>query len=71
MVEPGLIATVSLALVGAVVWAVRIEGRVNGHQTLFEEREKQFEDRHQELQARLIRIEQKLDRENGHKPTFA
>lgn len=73
MIEPGLIATVSLALVGAVVWAVRIEGRVNGHQTLFEEREKQFEDRHTEIQARLIRIEQKLDRENGHpsKPTFA
>lgn len=69
MIEPGLIVTVSLTLVGAVVWAVRIEGRVNGHQTLFEEREKQFEDRHQEIQSRLIRIEQKLDREgqvNGH-----
>lgn len=67
MVEPGLIATLSLAAVGAVVWAVRIEGRVNGHQTLFEEREKQFEDRHEEIQARLIRIEQKLDRDNGQR----
>lgn len=68
MVEPGLIATLSLAAVGGVIWAVRIEGRVNGHQTLFEEREKQFEDRHEEIQARLIRIEQKLDRDNGQRP---
>lgn len=62
MVEPGLIASLSIAALGGVVWAVRIEGRVNGHQTLFEEREKQFEDRHGEIQARLIRIENKLDR---------
>lgn len=60
--EPGLVPVV-LAGVAAIVWAVRIEGKVNNHTTILEEREKQSEDRHNELQARLIRIEAKLDRE--------
>lgn len=62
MLEPAILLTIGLAIVAGIVWAVRIEGRVNMHDRLFEEREKQVEDRHQELQARLIRIEAKLDR---------
>ena len=66
--EPGMILTFVLACVGGLVWAVRVEGRVNGHDKLFEEREKALEARHEELQYRLERIEQKLDRLNGGGP---
>ena len=58
---PELIAASTLLCVGAIVWAIRQEGRVNGHDRLFEEREKHHTERHTELQARLARIETKLD----------
>jgi hypothetical protein len=47
------------------VWAVRLEGKVNTHTRLFEEREKLAETRHEDLANRLDRIEAKLDRSNG------
>lgn len=62
MLEPGILVTIGITLLGGVVWAVRIEGRVNAHQTLFDEREKQLAERHAELQSQLQRIEGKLDR---------
>lgn len=52
---------VALAVGGIVVWSVRQEGRINGHDKLFEEREKQTDDRYEELKQRLTRIETKLD----------
>ena len=61
MIEPGIVLTAALTVVGAVVWAVRVEGRVNGHDRLFIEREKHVDTRHAELQTRLERIEQTLD----------
>lgn len=45
------------SLVGGVVWAIRQEGRINGHDLLFEEREKKQDERHQETIDRLQRIE--------------
>ena len=60
--EPGLLLTLALAVIGGIVWAVRIEGRVNGHQTLFEERDKQAEDRYTSLLRQLTRIESDQDR---------
>lgn len=60
--EPGFLLSGAAALVGAVVWAVRIEGRVNGHQTLFSEREKDTDRRYTEIERRLVRIEEKLDK---------
>ena len=56
--------TLCLAAVGGVVWLVRLEGRVNGHDDTFVEREKQQTERHEDLKERLVRIETKLDR-NG------
>lgn len=47
--------------VASVVWLVRLEGRINGHDHLFEEREKQADDRHLDLKNRLSRIETKID----------
>lgn len=51
--------------VGGVIWGVRQEGRINGHDKLFEEREKQAQERHTDLKDRLERIEEKLDNLNG------
>ena len=44
-----------------IVAAVRLEGRVNGHDRLFEERQLLLDERHNELKERLMRIENKLD----------
>jgi hypothetical protein len=66
-----LIAAI-LALVGGVVWAIRLEGKVANHDNLFIEREKQsterqtaaterLDDLKTDLQDRLARIEIKLD----------
>lgn len=44
-----------------VVWAVRLEGRVNGHDTLFEERKAAQIERDLDIKNRLVRIETKLD----------
>lgn len=58
-----------LAGVGGVVWAVRLEGRVNIQDKLFVEREKQLTarqeadtERHTDLKDRLVRIEAGIDR---------
>ena len=61
MVDYGVLIAVTLAGVGAIVEVVRLEGRLNGHDTLFGEREKAGDDRHEDLKDRLERIEHKLD----------
>lgn len=55
------------AIVGVTTWNVNLHGRVNGHDTLFVEREKQTDKQHEEVTARLKRIEDKLDRTLGLK----
>ena len=59
--EPGILFSIAVTLVGAVAWAVRVEGRVNSHAELFKARESQLFERHQEIQRRLERIERKVD----------
>ena len=61
----GLAVTSVSIIVGVVVWCVRLEGRINGHDTLFTEREKQSDDRWEEVIRRLDRIEKKQDAGNG------
>jgi hypothetical protein len=68
-----MIEYISLAAIGTwgitgLVWAIRLEGKVNEHDQLFAEREKQRLERseadaqrHDELKDRLVRIEGKLD----------
>lgn len=65
-----LFFVIAMTGIGGVVWGVRIEGRVNGHQQLFEEREKQHDDRHEDMKQRLTRIESKLDKLNGTHRTY-
>lgn len=65
VLEPGILISAILAGIGGVVWAVRIEGKVNAHTALFDEREKLAESRFESVERRLIRIEAKLDRNGG------
>lgn len=60
MVDPILLSA-TLASVAGGVWLIRLEGRINGHDTLFTEREKLVDVQHQALVERLVRIETKLD----------
>lgn len=64
MFDLGVMIAGAGAGVGAIVWFVRLEGRINGHDTLFTEREKLSESQHEELKDRLVRIEAKLDKLN-------
>lgn len=73
MLEPGILISLATVGVGAVVWSVRMEGRVNGHDKLFEEKEKlnmerdkNLLERHAEIAARLGRIENKIDHGFGN-----
>ena len=61
MLDYGIVLVVVFAGVGAIVEVVRLEGRLNGHDTLFGEREKAGDERHEDLKDRLERIERKLD----------
>ena len=73
MFEPAILLGAVTILVSGIVWAVRVEGRVNGHDRLFEERDKlhaerdkNLLERHDELSRRLERIEQKIDQGFGN-----
>ena len=58
----GAAVILGLAFLGAVVEVVRLEGRLNAHDTLFIEREKLAAVQHLELTDWLKRVEEKLDR---------
>jgi hypothetical protein len=61
VLSPEVLTTIGLAFLGSVVWAIRIEGRVKNHETLFTEREKYVEASNTDLTSRLSRIEDKVD----------
>ena len=64
--------TAGLAASGVLIWLVRLEGRVNSHDTTFVERGKMVDVLYQELTNRIVRIETKLDeslRLNGNNRT--
>lgn len=60
LTDPATVSTIVLAgLAGAStagIWALRLEGRVNGHEQLFEEREKQALERHLEVKDDLSEL---------------
>lgn len=64
LADPATVSTIVLAgLAGAStagIWALRLEGRVNGHEQLFEEREKQAQDRHIEIKEDLTELKQMI-----------
>jgi hypothetical protein len=51
-----------IPIIGGIVWAIRTEGRVNTHDTIFSEREKQDLLRERILTERLGRIETQMTR---------
>jgi hypothetical protein len=64
----GLGITILSSSSAGLIWAIRQEGRINGHDKLFEEREKQTDDkfeqiesraqeRHMEMMSRMDRLE--------------
>ena len=53
--DPGTILAGVALIVGGVVWLVRLEGRVNLNDS-----------RHDDITNRLIRIENKIDRNGAH-----
>lgn len=75
MVEPGILLSAGLSCVAAIVWAVRVEGKVKGHDRMFtdlgkliDERDERIRERHLEVVARLVRIESAIDKgfKNGN-----
>jgi hypothetical protein len=72
IIDTGIIFAASTVIGSLVVWSIRQEGRINGHDKMFianeEAGEKMAEvlaavaiERHEALQSRLVRIETKLD----------
>ena len=56
-----LLPSVILAILGGVIWAVRLEGRVNQQEAISVERGKSEDERSEDMKDRLQRIETKLD----------
>ena len=65
----GIGVTVCVTAIGGIVWGVRLEGRVNGHDNLFKERKELADERQDDIKDRLIRIEAKLDNHEMAKAT--
>ena len=53
--------SIILAGLGGIIWAVRLEGRVNTQEKTSVVSSKQQDERHTDLKDRLSRIEDKLD----------
>lgn len=59
MLEPGILITITLSCIGAVVWAVRVEGRVNGHDKAFIDLDKLLNERDEGLNKLLEERDQR------------
>jgi hypothetical protein len=76
VIDTGIILAASTVVGSLVVWSIRQEGRINGHDKLFAAKDDadesmavvlaaQAKERHESLQNRLVRIEIKLDSITG------
>jgi hypothetical protein len=63
-IEPEVLLSVGIPVLGGVVWLVRQEGRINTH----EEKHKQHEERAREIKEDLSYIRTKLDDMAGRVP---
>lgn len=55
--DAGVVVTVTASAVAVVVWLVRLEGRVNGH----DREHKIHADRHEELREDISYIRERID----------
>jgi len=60
--DPGTIVTIAMIAVAGLVWALRLEGRVNTHEKSCEERQKRLDERHQAIGESLETLNAKMDR---------
>ena len=49
-------------IIGAGVWLVRLEGRIDSHEQTCAERQKKLDERHMTMGKKLDHIDAKLDR---------
>ena len=56
------IAAVAIPIVVGIVWLIRLEGRVNTHERMCEERQKRMDERHEAMAHLLDAMSQKLDK---------
>lgn len=54
----GVVMTLGAGFISALVWLVRLEGRINGH----DREHRQHNDRHEEVRADLAYIRSRIDR---------
>lgn len=57
----GSLVGIGTVAVGSVIWSIRQEGRINGHDTLFSERAVLQDTQYNNIVSRLDRIEDKVD----------
>lgn len=62
MLEPGIVISLGLTCIGAIVWAVRVEGKVKEHDKTFIDLGKLLDERDRGITERLKRIESAIDR---------
>jgi len=53
---------VAMPVLGGVIWFLRLEGRVNAHESSCVERQKKLDERYEQANRRLDSIDSKLDR---------
>lgn len=58
----GLMLAVMVPLIGAGVWLIRLEGRLNTHERGCAERQKLLDERHVEIRRVLDDLDRKVDR---------
>lgn len=58
----GVITAILGPVVGAGVWLIRLEGRLNTHERGCDERQKRLDERHTEIQKKLDHLIEKVDR---------
>lgn len=61
MIDPGFTIPVGLSCLGGLIWAIRLEGRVNGQELIQAERNRTANERHEEVLKRFDRLEGKID----------
>ena len=61
MFEPSIILGVSVIVIGAVVWAVRVEGRVNTLESMHNDLKELFDSKLDDIKDRLVRIEKSIN----------
>ena len=61
MFEQSIILGVSVIIIGAIVWTVRVEGRVNTLESMHNDLKELFDSKLNDIKDRLVRIEKSIN----------